>query len=218
MSDDGVKIEQTVDPSQVTEEIPTPTYSVTEVVSGLFDSTTSFIETNGWFLFFGAILAYYAWTVLKKQWDEKYSAEGSAPLFKNSQNDKKYSEEEGLERLEKIQLARERQQAALDAAKEKYLLDKQKKDEELAQARISDWDKHEQGLGYRSKTKRSDGSDPLEQMGLSAKSKAAQKQKTKLRGSDYNPLTGESSTSGGDPDGGSCSWRPSRNTQPARGG
>jgi hypothetical protein len=221
MSDDGVKIEDVVDQTQGPETpTPTPSFEPIGIVSTLFNSTTSFIESNGWFIFFGSILAYYAWTYLKKQWDEKYCAEGSAPLFSSSSsnNNKEYNEEKELERLEKIQLARERQQAALDSARDKYLADKRKKDEEKAQERILDWEKHEQGLGYRGKTKRQDDSDKLEQMGLSAKNSKKQSKTSRLRGSDYNPLTGESSGGGGGNGDGSCSWRPSRNNRSQQSG
>jgi len=85
-------------------------------------------------------------------------------------------------------------------------LSKFKKEEEKAKEKIKEWELHQQGLGYHGKSKKND-SDDLAALGLSQRTKLTPK--SKLKGDDYNPLTGQSSNNT-DNGGGSCSYRPSR--------
>ena len=94
--------------------------------------------------------------------------------------DFKVDEEAELRRLRNIEIARQKQQAALDAAAAKYLEEKKKKEEELAKKKIEELEKLQQGLGYRSKTKKPEESD-LSSMGLSQRPSG--QPKPKLRGS-----------------------------------
>lgn len=59
-----------------------------------------------------------------------------------------------MRRLHNIEAARQRQQAALDAAAVKYLEEKKLKDEKIAKEKAEEWERHQQGLGYHGKTKK----------------------------------------------------------------
>ena len=102
--------------------------------------------------------------------------------------------------MQNIEQARQRQEAALIAAREKYLEEKRlvilflkmilfkkyfkislKKEERDAKEREEEWERHKQGLGYKSKLKRND-ENPLESLGLGGVNKTLKKDdKTKLR-------------------------------------
>lgn len=152
-------------------------------------------ETYGWFILFGSIIAYYIYNQLK----EKFSkiAERKPP---------KVDEEEALRLAERIELARQRQQAAFEANKAKYLEEKRIKEEKAALEKAEEWERHKQGLGYRSKIKKDD-TDDLASMGLTPN--VTGKKKPKLRDPDFNPLTGSSSN---------VCYRPSRGLGPRSGG
>lgn len=153
----------------------------------IINSIVYTFETYGWFILIGSILAYYIYTHLKDKWAK--IAEKKPP---------KVDEEEALRLAERIELARQRQQAAFEANKAKYLEEKRIKEEKAALEKAEEWERHKQGLGYRSKIKK-DENDELARMGLAPN--ATGKKKPKLRDPDYNPLTGSSSSSN------SCGFR-----------
>ena len=66
----------------------------------------------------------------------------------------KVDEDAELIRLQKIEAVRQRQQAAMDAAAAKYREEKRLKEIEAAKKKEEEWERHQQGLGYRSKTKK----------------------------------------------------------------
>jgi len=180
----------------VNEEEFAPLVDAASSPSSFYNFLASFIslvETNGWFILIGCILVYY----LYNKYKDKFS-------FSISQSShRQVDEEKELKRLQSIEAARLRQQAALDAAAAVYMEEKKKKDEAKAKEKIEEWERHEKGLGYHGKTKKQE--DELSALGLSQRTKLTPK--PKLRGDDYNPLTGQSSN----PDGGaSCSYRPGR--------
>lgn len=156
-------------------------------------SITGLIESNGWFILIGCILVYYLYNKFKSRFSF-----GSI----TQSTHKKVDEEKELNRLRNIEAVRLKQQAALDAAAARYLEEKKKKEEEKAKEKIEEWERHEKGLGYHGKTKKQE--DELSALGLSQRTKLTPK--PKLRGDDYNPLTGQSNN----PDGGSCSYRAGR--------
>jgi len=161
-----------------------------------FSLIISFVEANGWFILIGCILLYFLYNKFKNNFSSN-----SRPSLSHRDVD----EEKELRRLQAIEAVRQRQQAALDAAAAKYLEEKKLKEERLAKEKAEEWEKHQQGLGYHSKTKKQE--DDLSALGLSQRNKLPAK--PKLRGDDYNPLTGQSSSSNKD-DGASCSYRPGK--------
>jgi len=111
--------------------------------------------------------------------------------------------------MQNIEAARLRQQAAIDTAAQKYREEKAKKDELLAQQRQEEWKLHEQGLGYKSKTKKTTDDD-LSALGLGRKN-LNPTSKPRIK-DDYNPLTGQSTS------GASCERPTFRRAQPRQGG
>lgn len=170
------------------------------VISDAIGSGFSFIENYGWFILIGSIVLYYLYNYLKQKYPST-SRRQSSKSFKN--------EDEELERMRRIEEVRRKQQEALDAAARKYLEEKKKKEEKEAQQKAEEWERHKQGLGYKSKIKKPDQAEELNNLGLSSSNL---QKKPRLRGDDYNPLLGSSSNSGG-----SCSFRPGKRGG-ARGG
>lgn len=154
----------------------------------LYDTAITTVQSYGWFIVLFAILIYY----LKTKFDQRPQS--------RSDKGEKISEEQALERMERIEQARKRQQEAFEAAKLKYLEEKRLKEENASQARAEEWELHKQGLGYKNKSKQSD-EDELAKLGLSANNQL--KKKPRLRDSDFNPLMGSDSAP-------SCSFRSSR--------
>lgn len=156
-----------------------------------------FIQANGWFIVLGGCLLYYLYN--------KYNIR--IPEFSMPQsNHRDLDEDQQLKRMQNIEAVRLKQQAAMDAAAAKYREEKIRKDELLSKQKEEEWELHQQGLGYKSKTKRTE--DDLSSFGLAQKNPNSSR--PKLRGADYNPLTGQSS---------SDAQRPTfKRAQPRRGG
>jgi hypothetical protein len=79
-------------------------------------------------------------------------------------------ESEHLAQMERIEAARARQQAAMDAAAMMYKEEKKKKEELLAKQREEEWNLQQQGLGSRNKDK---NIDEYEALGLTRPNKNA---------------------------------------------
>ena len=172
-------------------------------IFSVLGSSFEFVQSNGWFILIAACIAYYLYTQWQRRQSEASRNGGSARVELNNPRH--------IEHAKAIEEARLRQQAAFDAAKLKYLEEKKLKEEKLAQEKAEEWERHKQGLGYHSKTKKPEESqeDQLGKLGLSSQNKD---KKPRLRGADYNPLTGSSTN----PSGPAC-YRPSRGA-PSRGG
>jgi len=162
-----------------------------------FNLFVGFIESYGWYILIAAIVFYYVYVTYIRR---------SLSSLTNASVESKLDEDTAIKRIRSMEAARLRQQEALDAAAAKYLEEKRLKEEKLAKERAEEWEKHKQGLGYRNKSKpEQQPSTDLAGLGLSGVNKS---NKPKLRGADYNPLTGTSNSNSGD--GGSCSWRPTQ--------
>lgn len=59
-----------------------------------------------------------------------------------------------LRQMQNIEAVRLRQQAAIDSAAAKYREEKLKKEELDSKKREEEWELHQQGLGYKSKSKK----------------------------------------------------------------
>lgn len=73
-----------------------------------------FIESNGWFILIGALVLYYLYTQYEKRQREQSSSNAKKDL----------SDERTVQHALAIEEARLRQQAAFEAAKQKYLEEK----------------------------------------------------------------------------------------------
>ncbi len=163
------------------------------------------IQANGWFILIGLIACYYIFTRYNFQLP---NLQQQQPAHRSA------DEASSLQQMERIEAARLRQQAAMDAAAAKYKEERLVKEREEAKRREEEWQLHQQGLGYKSKAKTRSEEEELAALGLSKKNKNEVKGKAnRLRDEDdFNPLTGQSCSR----DGGA---RPNfRRSQPSRGG
>lgn len=150
----------------------------------------SFLERYGWFIVLGLIILVFLWQKLRPYWKDLQDRWERQREIANFDPIKAATQQERMED------ARRRWQEKQDAKAAKYMEDKKLEEEEKRRERIEDWERHQQGKGYRSKKfKSSDESN--EAQGV-AKPKKSDKP---LRKSDYSPLSGG---------GGGFSYRPSR--------
>lgn len=150
-----------------------------------------FLENYGWFIVFGVIILIFLWSKLKpywrdlqRRWEQKRDIANFDPIQAASQQ----------ERMEDV---RRRLQEQHDAKAAKFIEDKMVEEENRRKERVEDWDRHQQGKGYRSKRFKSPDESPQ----TSDSTKPKKPDKKPLRRSDYNPLSG---------DGGGFSYRPPR--------
>nr|XP_054760231.1 selenoprotein S-like [Lytechinus pictus] len=150
-----------------------------ESVSYGLSTASEFISNYGWFILFGVIGLVFInnWLDSRLQGWKKQRTQES--------NLNKYNANEVLERQEAMERARQRLQAKYDAEAEEYLQKQKEKEEEKRKDEIEDWERHQKGLGYKSKKKASEEADETEARGASREDKP----KKKLR-ADYNPLWG----------------------------
>jgi len=193
MDPDGVEITEEFDEGQQ------PVALNENFLFSAYNTITSTIESYGWFILLFAIIAYYVYSVFGKKITE---AARNRP--------QKVDENAALAQMERIEAARRRQIAAFEAAKEKFLEEKKLKDQQAAEKKAQDWELHKQGMSQKNNTKGAYDEEELSKLGLSSNNVVKRdKNKPRLRDSDYNPLMGS--------DGPSCSYRPSCRPGP-RGG
>ncbi len=170
------------------------------------------IQANGWFILIGFIALYYAFTRLNIQ--IPHLIQQQRPYTHNNTLHRTTDEESSLMQMQRIEAARLRQQATLDAAAAKFKQDRLLKEREDADKRSEEWQLHQQGLGYKSKAKVISEEEELAALGLSKKNLNQVKAKgSRMRDEDdFNPLTGQSRSLG---DGARPNFRRS---QPSRGG
>lgn len=154
-----------------------------------------FLENYGWFIVFGVIILIFLWSKLKpywrdlqRRWEQQRDIANFDPIQAASQQ----------ERMEDV---RRRLQEQHDAKAAKFIEDKMVEEENRRKERIEDWDRHQQGKGYRSKRFKSPDESPQTSDSTKPKKPDKKPDKKPLRRSDYNPLSG---------DGGGFSYRPPR--------
>ncbi|XP_031569763.1 selenoprotein S-like [Actinia tenebrosa] len=149
------------------------------------------VERYGWFIVLGLIILAFVWHKFKpqlmrilKKWEQH-------------QEMKKYDPVKAAELQARIDESRRRWQEQLDAKAARFEEEKKKKEDEKRKEMIEDWERHQEGKGYRSKKfKKADDDTSL------AQSLLKPKKKKPLRDTDYHPLSG-----GG---GSGSSYRPPR--------
>lgn len=150
-----------------------------EGVSYGLSTASEFVATYGWYILFGVIGLVYinSWLDTRLQgWKKQRKQESDL----NS-----YNANEVLQRQEAMERARQRLQAKYDAETEEYAQKQKEKEEEKRKEEIEDWERHQKGLGYKSKTKAAKEAEQAEARGVTRQDKP----KKKLR-EDYNPLWG----------------------------
>lgn len=161
------------------------------------ESGVSFIESYGWFILIGTGLCLYIWYNhlrgnLKEWRRQRADAAGTVDL-------KKFDRDAFIARQEAMELARRRQQAELEEKLMQAREEARKREEQKRQEKIEDWERHVEGLGYRSRHHGDEASVPASDQKVSH---IPTKKKANLRGGDYNPLSGGGGGGGG--------YRPSR--------
>ncbi|XP_062499699.1 selenoprotein S B-like [Corticium candelabrum] len=157
-----------------------------------------FVQRNGWYILIGCIILYFLWDyVLRDLWDKfrETAEERSARL--------NYDPEEEESRQQAKMLVLEKLQQSLDEKAEEWLVKKKELEAKKRDEMISDWERHQQGRGYRSKLK---PRKPEEDAG---KPKPRPNSNSRLFRREYNPLTGSSDRP---------SYRPSRGSGSQGGG
>ncbi|XP_046382629.1 selenoprotein S-like isoform X2 [Ischnura elegans] len=161
---------------------PTLEEQTPEFLSNFLEKGFTILSEYGWYIVIFGSITYYLWATKVKPMYERWkkSAEESAYSAK-------YHKDPALfqARQEIMEAARRRMQEELEVKARQYL----EKQKEIAEAnrleRIADWERHEKGLGYRSKMKPKESDS-----GNSSQN--------------YNPLMGSGGSSGYRPPKKSC--------------
>jgi selenoprotein S len=173
-----------------TEEIVHPTKLVNETPAALQDIfyfLVSMVTRYGWFMLFALVLILVLHKRLQTYLESFWSRREEEQDLHRYDNDAAYQRQMAMD------AARLRMQREFDQTAAKYAEEQQKKEEEKRKEKIADWDRHQEGKGYKSKYKPPPTADD-------ASGGPLPKKKTTYRQTDYNPLTGEG--------GATCSYRP----------
>uniref|UniRef100_G3MLD6 Selenoprotein S n=1 Tax=Amblyomma maculatum TaxID=34609 RepID=G3MLD6_AMBMU len=161
------------------------------------DTVLNFVSANGWFVTFGLIGLYILYTKLGSYLP---SWRTSAP--QQQQNYGAAEANEFVQRQEAMERARRRMQEIQNALTEKQKEKMAQLEEQKRQEKIDNWEQFQQGRGLGSKLRNIGAEESsAESSGLSRRPKGKRDDGERLRGSDYNPLTGSS---------GGSSYRPER--------
>lgn len=157
----------------------------------------SFISANGWFVSFGLIGLYILYTKLGS-----YLPSWRVSTPQQQQNYGAAEADEFVQRQEAMERARRKMQEVQDALTEKQKEKMAQLEEQKRQEKIDNWEQFQQGRGLGSKLRSIGAEESSDQSsGLSRRPKGNRDSGERLRGSDYNPLTGSS---------GGSSYRPER--------
>uniref|UniRef100_A0A023FRN6 Putative selenoprotein ixodes scapularis selenoprotein n=1 Tax=Amblyomma cajennense TaxID=34607 RepID=A0A023FRN6_AMBCJ len=161
------------------------------------DTVLDFISTNGWFVTFGLIGLYVLYTKLGS-----YLPSWRSSTPQQQQNYGAAEADEFVKRQEAMERARRRMQEVQDALAEKQKEKMAQLEEQKRQEKIDNWEQFQQGRGLGSKLRNVGAEESsAESSKLSRRPKGSRDDGERLRGSDYNPLTGSS---------GGSSYRPER--------
>lgn len=153
-------------------------------VSDYWPFVSGIVQQYGWFVLLGFVCLLY----FRKSIQEKLHK------ITKEKDDLKYAKkyDAGLahQRQLAMAVARQKAQEEHDIAAQKWREKQEELQEKKRLEKIEDWEKHQQGLGYRSKTK-----VPEESSGASSSSEPKPKNKKTLRSDDSLPLGGASGSS-----------------------
>ncbi|KAK3699676.1 hypothetical protein RRG08_062467 [Elysia crispata] len=117
-----------------------------EFVGVVKDTVLGTLQQYGWFILIGIAIIVYLYNRYRPQL-EQWRDQREADSYKKMDEGVAYS------RLEAMERARQRMQAQLDEQAKEFAEKQRQKEEEKRQARLEDWDRHQQGKGYRSKVR-----------------------------------------------------------------
>lgn len=166
-------------------ENSTPTFLVDTFYLGV-----GFLERYGWLIVIGLVILVFLWSKLKPYWKELQNK------WERQQEIANFDPIKAASQQERMEDARRRLQEKQDAKAAKFMEDQRLADEARRREKIEDWDRHQEGKGYRTKRYKCP-----EDSAQSSTSSQPKKPKKPLRKSDYNPLSGN---------GGGFSYRPPR--------
>jgi selenoprotein S len=151
-----------------------------EALKHVYTLAVWFLQSYGWYLVFGLVALLY----FKNRFSQTFSKVTSS--FRASTDEHKYDNDAAFRRQEAIEAARRRLQEQMDAQAARYAEEMKKKEEEKRAQKLEDWERYQEGKGYRSKYR------PPEETTSAATgpSSSASKKKSTLRPADYNPLVG----------------------------
>lgn len=152
----------------------TPTFLVDSWYLGV-----AFLERYGWFIVLGIIILVFLWHKLKPYWKELQNK------WERQQEIANFDPIKAASQQERMEAARRRWQEQQDAKAAKFVEEKMLAEEEKRKERIEDWERHQQGKGYRSKRFKSPDESTQAQNSLKPK-----KPDKPLKKSDYSPLSG----------------------------
>lgn len=186
---------------QSSEQVPVHRQKLTndtpETLTKLLYGVVSLLERYGWVIVLCLVICWFLFEKLKPQLYEWKTR-------RDEYNDKKNEDPEKVcSQQEKQATARRRMQEKIDADAERHKERQQQLEMERRREKIEDWERHQDGQGYRSKTKMPDTSNQTPGF-----IKPKPKFKNTLRQSDYNPLTGQ----------GGGSFKPTARRGPSGGG
>ncbi|XP_012935437.1 selenoprotein S [Aplysia californica] len=127
-------------------EEPHPKNEDPAFISAGVDLVVSTIQTYGWFVVALVLLGVYLASKLRPQLNAWREQRESGACKKTDVN-------AASSRMEAMQRARQRMQEQLDAQAKVFMEQQAEKEERQRQERLEDWERHQQGRGYRSKVK-----------------------------------------------------------------
>ncbi|XP_043845865.1 selenoprotein S isoform X2 [Dromiciops gliroides] len=159
-------------------------------------NTVGWLLSNyGWYLLFSLVILYLIFQKLSSNFRVMRQRSLDASIASNIEPDVVVKQQEALA------AARLRMQEELNAQAEKYKEKLKQLEEEKRRQKIEMWESMQEGKSYKGNSKK--WSEKPEPGSSSSSSVPKPKPDRKpLRGSGYNPLSGEG--------GGTCSWRPGR--------
>lgn len=167
---------------------------------------TNFIASNGWFITFGLIGLYVLYTKLGSYIPSWKRTSPPPP----QQNFGPAEAESFVQRQEAMERARRRMQEVQDALAEKQKEKMAQLEEQKRQEKIDNWEQLQQGRGLGSKLRNTCTEESAaSSSGLTRRPKGNYDSSDRLRGTDYNPLTGSS---------GGSTYRPDRRCTSQGGG
>ncbi|XP_043845864.1 selenoprotein S isoform X1 [Dromiciops gliroides] len=160
-------------------------------------NTVGWLLSNyGWYLLFSLVILYLIFQKLSSNFRVMRQRSLDASIASNIEPDVVVKQQEALA------AARLRMQEELNAQAEKYKEKLKQLEEEKRRQKIEMWESMQEGKSYKGNSKKWSEQKPEPGSSSSSSVPKPKPDRKPLRGSGYNPLSGEG--------GGTCSWRPGR--------
>ncbi|XP_074090338.1 selenoprotein S [Macrotis lagotis] len=163
----------------------------------LLQNTVGWLLSNyGWYLLFTLVVLYLIFQKLFGNFRALGQRSEDASVVSSVEPDVVVKQQEALA------AARLRMQEELNTQAEKYKEKLKQLEEEKRRQKIEMWESMQEGKSYKGNSKKWSEQNPEPGPSGSSTIPKPKPDRKPLRGSNYNPLTGEG--------GGTCSWRPGR--------